>query len=85
MESNLIFLKKLLIIINFHKNVLLILPKTKNSNPDFKNTDSATNNSNPYYNNTNEKRKKKNRDQTQTQTQITINKNEKKNVYTFFF
>ena len=66
LESNLIFLKKLLIIINFHKNVLLVLPKTKNSNLDYMKTNPTTDNSNPDYNNTNEK---KNRDQTQTQTQ----------------
>ena len=58
MESNLI-LKKLLIIINFHKNVLLVLPKIKNSNPDYMKTNPAIDNSNLDYNNTNEKRKKK--------------------------
>ena len=66
MESNLIFLKKLLIIINFHKIVFLVFPKTKNSNPDYKNIDPTTNNSNPDYNNTNEKRKKKQRLNTNT-------------------
>ena len=59
MEFNLILKKKILSIINFHKNVLLVLPKTKNSNPNYKNTEVVTNNSNLDYNNTNKKRKKK--------------------------
>ena len=68
LESNLIFLKKLLIIINFHKNVLLVLPKTKNSNLDYMKTNPTTDNSNPDYNNTNEKKKQRSNTNTNTNT-----------------